>query len=224
MFRLILSLLVFAGGALAVWAQAAKDTQAAAATRKKLQTKITVEFKETRLDDAAKELKQLVEEAGGGTLSFDYALGVSRNLTVTYTGKDKTLAEALDGMFQKNGLGYVVVSQEKDRYDGWLRIKQGKERGYPEGQAPVAKGPDKEKPKTVVEKPAKEKPVTKEKTPVAEGDKAEQTAAARLSLAKDLIDTGKTAKGQEWLEDIVKMYPGTKAAEEAKKLLAKLKK
>lgn len=219
MSRLLLSLVLFGATPLAAWAQAVKDTQGAAATRKKLQTKITVEFKDARLEDATKELKQLVEDAGSGSLSFQFDLGVSRNLTVTYSGKDKTLADVLDGMFQKNGLGYLVVSQEKDRYDGWVKIKQGKERGYPLGQTPVAKGPDKEKPKTTPEKPA-----VKEKPPVAEGDKAEQIATARLSLAKDIIDTGKVAKGKEWLEEIVKLYPTTKAAEEAKKLLAKLKK
>lgn len=219
MCRLLLSLVVLTAGPQAALAQAVKDTQGAAATRKKLQTKITVEFKDAQLEDATKELKQLVEDAGGGSLSFQFDLGVSRNLNVTYSGKDKTLAEALDGMFQKNGLGYVVVSLEKDRYDGWLKIKQGKERGYPVGQAPAAKGPDKEKPQTTPEKP-----VVKDKPPVAEGDKAEQIATARLSLAKDIIETGKIAKGKEWLEEIVKMYPATKAAAEAKKLLAKLKK
>ena len=117
------------------------------------------------------------------------------------------------------GLGYVVVSLEKDRYDGFLKIKQGKERGYPLGQGPVAKAPDKDKPKTAPEKPA-----AKPKPPVAEGDKAEKTAAARLSLAQELIETGKTVKGIAWLEGIVEMYPTTKAAAEAKKLLAKLKK
>lgn len=220
MFRLALCIIVAVSGTLAVWAQATKDTQAAAATRKKLQTKITVEFKEARLEDCAKELKQLVEDAGGGNLSIQYDLGISRNMTVTFSGKDKPLADVLDGMFQKNGLGYLVVSQEKDRYDGWLKIKMGKERGYPAGQGPVAKGPDKDKPK--IENP-KEKPVVKEKPPLTEGDKAEQAATSKLNLAQSLIDTGKTAKGKEWLLDIIKMYPATNAAAEAKKLLEKPK-
>jgi hypothetical protein len=222
MCRLLLCCVAGVTLAAAAWAQAVKDTQAAAVTRKKLQTKITVEFKDAKVVDCTKELKQLVEEAGGGAISFQFDVGVSMNLTITYVGKDKTLAEVLDGMFQKNGLGYIVVSNEKERYDGWIKIKQGKERGYPLGQAPAVKTP--EKPKPEPEKPAKEKPAAKEKPPLPEGEKAEQMAAAKLSLAKELIDTGKTAKGKEWLEELLKMYPNTKAAAEAKKLLDKLKK
>lgn len=222
MYRVLLSLIALAVGSTPVLAQAVKDTNAAAATRKKLQTKISVEFKDTKLVDCTKEIKEKVEDAGGGALSFRFEIGVSMNLTITYSAKDQTLAEVLDGMFQKNGLGYIVVSIEKDRDDGWIKIRQGKERGYPAGATPVAKGPDKEKPKPPPEKPAKEPP--KEKPPATEGDKAEETATARLSLAKALIEAGKTDKVKERLEDIIKMYPTTKAAEEAKKLLEKLKK
>lgn len=217
MLRVLLSVALLPVVALPVQAQAAKDTQGAAATRKKLQTKINVDFKDTRLVDCTKELKQLLEDAGGGSISFQFALGVSMNLTVTYAAKEQTVADILDGMFQKNGLGYVVISQEKDRYDGWVQIKQGKERGYPLGTTPVAK--PLEKPKTI----PPEKPPIKEKPPVSEGDKAEQIAAARLSLAKDLFDAGKTDRAKERLQEIIKLYPTTKAAEEAKKLLGKIK-
>ena len=64
----------------------------------RIAVRISVEFKDTRLDDALKEIKQLVEEAGAGGLSFQHDLGVSMNLTVTYAGKDQTLrAWLVDG-------------------------------------------------------------------------------------------------------------------------------
>jgi autotransporter-associated beta strand protein len=42
-----------------------------------------------------------------------------------------TLEEALDAMFKKNGLGYIVISKKNNAYDGSVQIKQGKERGSP---------------------------------------------------------------------------------------------
>jgi autotransporter-associated beta strand protein len=45
-----------------------------------------------------------------------------------------TLAEVFDGMFKKNGLGYIVISGKNNGYDGSIQIKQGKERGFPEAK------------------------------------------------------------------------------------------
>jgi hypothetical protein len=103
------------------------DTPKAAETRKKLQTKITVNFKDTPLKDVIEEIKD--EHVKG--LTFIYDTGVSKNQAITYSGKDVTLAEAFDAMFKKNGLGYIVISGKKDAYDGSIKIKQGKERGFP---------------------------------------------------------------------------------------------
>jgi hypothetical protein len=36
------------------------------------------------------------------------------------------------------GLGYVVRSEEGAAHDGWVTIRPGRERGYPEGPRPVA--------------------------------------------------------------------------------------
>jgi autotransporter-associated beta strand protein len=133
-YRLLTSVAVFALAALTVLADdrpppgAPKDTPKAAATRKKLQQKVSLSFKDTRLADVVDELK---EEAKVSFL-LDTKGGVSQNQTITYTGKDVTLAEALDKMFAKNGLGYVVISGN-NAYDGSVMIKQGKERGYPLG-------------------------------------------------------------------------------------------
>jgi hypothetical protein len=102
------------------------DTPEAAATRKKLQQKVTFKFKDTRLEDALDEIKEDTK------VTFILEKGsVSRNQAVSLDVKDVTLADALDKMFAKNGLGYIVVSGKKDAYNGSILIKQGKERGYP---------------------------------------------------------------------------------------------
>ena len=58
---------------------------------------------------------------------------MSQNTRVTYSGKDVTVEEALDGILKQLDLGYHVVSKDKDRYDGWLHVEKGTHRGYPAG-------------------------------------------------------------------------------------------
>jgi len=122
--RYLASLVVLFALAAVVTAQ---DTPAAARTKKLLKTKTSVEFKDTRLEDAVKEIS---EEVKGIRFLLDAKGGVSRNRTVTYTGKDKTVEVILDEMLTKmGGLGYIVISKKGDAYDGTVKIKVGKERG-----------------------------------------------------------------------------------------------
>src|SRR5438105_3252347 len=153
------------------WA-AEKDTPAAAATRKKLQAKISVDYKDVPLKEIMDDIKQKVNDASGTDLSIymDNPGGVSNNSTLSYSAKDKTVAEILDGMFKNNDLGYVVISKEyktyKGRYDGWLLIVKGKERGYPEepGKEPAKdkdkdrKSAEKSKDKSTNDKPPADNP------------------------------------------------------------------
>jgi hypothetical protein len=113
------------------------DTPAAAATRKLLEKKVTCDYKDTRLEDVVDDLKEQVK---GLKMQLDAKGGVSRNQAITFKAKDVTLAEALDRMFQKNGLGYLVLSKKGDALDGAIWIKQGKERGYPLPQDKDDKG------------------------------------------------------------------------------------
>jgi autotransporter-associated beta strand protein len=106
----------------------ADDTPKAAATRKLLKTKVTVTFKDTRLEDMVEEIKE--EHVKGVNIILDTKGGVSRNQTITYKGANVPLEQALDEMFKKNGLGYVVVSGKNNAYDGAILIRQGKERGF----------------------------------------------------------------------------------------------
>jgi hypothetical protein len=202
-----------------VGAAPAADTQNAANTRnKKLQVKVTVDFDELFLKDCLEELKKQIDDAGAGSLSWQFDLGVSMNLRCTAKAKDKPVADVLDLMFKKVGLGYIVVSKEKDRYDGWLLIKQGKERGYKEGEEPKA-AKDKDKDKAAAKE--KDKAAPKENAESSE-DKLEQRAASRLSQAKQLAKDGKKAKAKEYCEEILKSYSKTKAADGARELLKDL--
>jgi hypothetical protein len=104
------------------------DTPAAKKTHGLLAQKVTCDYKDTPLREVVDDLKEQVK---GLHVQIDSKGGVSANQTITYSGTDAPLADALDAMFKKNGLGFLVVSKKGDAYDGILRIKQGKERGRP---------------------------------------------------------------------------------------------
>jgi hypothetical protein len=105
------------------------DTPLAAKTRKLLKQKITVEFKDTRLEDAMDDIKDQVK---GLKVLLDTKGGVSRNQTITYKAKDKTVAEVFDEMFKKPDLGYIVISKKGNAYDGLVQVRKSKERGFEE--------------------------------------------------------------------------------------------
>ena len=104
------------------------DTPEAAKTRKLLKTKISVEFKDTRLEDAMDEIKT---EVKGFKFLLDKAGGVSRNQTITYKAKDKTVEVILDEMLAKPDLGYIIISKKGNAYNGLVQIRKSKERGTP---------------------------------------------------------------------------------------------
>jgi hypothetical protein len=216
------------------WAWSAdKDSPAAAATRKKLQAKISVEYKDVSIKEIMDDIKQKVNDATGTDLSIwlDNPGGVSNNSTLSYSAKDQTVADILDGMFKDNGLGYVVISKEyktyNSRYDGWLLIVKGKERGYPENgdKEPAAK----EKEKSKKADKSKDKPAADKATddkPKTEDDvaKAERDAGRQLKYVKTYIEDGKNDLAIKHCKEIIKKYPKTEAAKEAKKYLEKLEK
>lgn len=199
-----------------------KDTQGAAHTRaKKLTAKVTVDFKDEMLDECVKELSRQLEAAGVGNLSAAYDTGVSKNQRVTFEAKDQTVAEVLDGIGKKNNLGYYVVSKEKDRYDGWIKITRGSERGWPAGQEPKDKATAKAAPKADPKDKAADRPA--DAPAAADPDREEKAAAAKLVFAKSLIRDGKKDRAKQRLQEIVTQYPNTRAAGEAKQELEKLK-
>lgn len=209
--RAICALVFIAGTVTAFAGQAADDSPKAAETRKKLEKKISVDLADTSLAELADILREKVPGLG---VRLDTAGGVSRNLKITYAAKDKPLAAILDAMFQKNDHGYVVISKEGDAYDGTILIKKGKERGFPLGEEP-AKSVEKPKKTSDAKKMAVKKSEPSTRTP-------EQDASGKLQLARELLKDGKKDKAKPRLEDIVKKYPDTKAAEQARQLLKEM--
>jgi S1-C subfamily serine protease len=85
-------------------------------------------------------------------------------------------------------------------------------------------GTEKDKPKPPADKPAaevKEQPKQANK-PADDPEELEATAARRLKLARSLARDGLVDKARERYEEIVKQFPKTKAAAEARDLLDKL--
>jgi hypothetical protein len=155
----------------------------------------------------------------------------------------------LNDICDKGDLGWYVISQQNTAYDGLVKITRGKERGYEAGKEPdktAAKDkPDpkdkpspKDKPDPTKDKPdPKDKPSPKDKPdpkvnpepkdkpePKVEDDpeEIERRAGRKLRLVKELIEDNMVDRAKDNLEELLKKYPKTKAAEEAKKLLDKL--
>jgi colicin import membrane protein len=197
-------------------------------------------------------------------------------LTINYSADEKPVDAILDEMFSKNQLGYVIVSDSKDRRDGFIIIKKGKQRGYEAGEEEAkdkaavkdkkdGAKPDKDgdnepkKDKAVKDKAAKDKAAkdkrakdkdkgdkdddddkpakdkaSKDKKdkaskdkPMKDGgdedvDKTELQASSKLKLAKMLQKDGLVKKAIVRFKDIVKDFPKTKAADEARAILKKL--
>ncbi len=219
--RKLAALMVIGVATIGLHLARADDTPKAAETRKKLATKIDVDYSDTSLSDVVADLKEKVPAMG---IRLDVAGGVSRNLKITYKAKQKTLADVLDGMFQKNGYGYVVTSKEGDAYDGSIFVKQGKERGFAVGEEPTkATAKSKSEGATKTAKKGSTPPKAKStETDDGEAANPEQQAALKLRLAKDVLKDGKKARAKERLQDIVEKFPDTKAAEEARQILKDL--
>ena len=118
----------------------AQESPSAIATRKKLKQKITVDFKDigtkTVFDDIKGEMDKPV------AFKIDANSGVSNNSKLTYKAKDKAVEEVLNELSDKYEFGWIVVSNPKDRNDGFVIIRKstkGKERGYEAGKEPKEK-------------------------------------------------------------------------------------
>lgn len=209
----------------------ADDTPKAAATRKKLQQKISVNYKDTLLRDVIEDLKEKVE--GLGVLP-DTKGGVNLNSKISFKAENKPFAEVLDEICTKNDMGYFIIAQQGGARDGNLKLTRGKERGFEDGQGPKdgGKGEEKGKGKGKTEEKAKaktedkpkddEKPKTEDKPKEDDPEKEEGDAARKLKFAKELVTDKKIEKAKDRLEEIIKRYPRTKAGAEAKELLEKL--
>ena len=152
-------------------------------------------------------------------VKFYYASGVSKNQAISYAAKDKPAKDVLDEVFKKQGLGYLFNKKAMDRQEGWIQIVQGDERG---DEMKKESTPTKVPTKTPPKPPAKadSAPMKAE----ASGADDEKAASAKLRQAKSFLENGQPEDAKDYYEQVIKRYPKTKAAAEAKELLEKLKK
>ena len=177
-------------------ASQAADTPAAEFTRsKRLAAKITLSAKEKPLKAVFDEISDQLEAKKYGRLRFEIAPAVSSLVpsTVNLDVKDQPLSAVLTTLLNPAGLGYVVVSSETDAKDGWIRIVKS------DGKAP---------------EPPKGPPATADE---------EKDAKLKLDTAKQAIKDGKPGDAKFLLTFIVKKYPTSAVAAEAKTLLESLK-
>ena len=117
----------------------AQETPSAQSARKKLQQKISVEWKDIGIkaitDDIKREMDQPV------AFKIDNTTGISNNSKMTYKADNKTVEQILNDLSDKGEFGWFIKSDPKDRNDGWIIIRKykDKERGVEGGKAP-AKG------------------------------------------------------------------------------------
>lgn len=231
----LVCLICFVGASLA--ADAPKDTSTASFTKnKKLKGKVTVEAKDVPLKDIIADISSQLEDLKLGPISVSYDTGLSGNTKTSLNVKDTPAEEALADVLKKLGLGFTVISKEKDRYDGWVRVSKADaetttkpaETTKPKPTEPVKTTEPKKpevtkpvepvKPKETVKPLDKLKPMETEATAeeIAEDD---AQALKRLDLAKKHLTDDNKADAQELLKYILKRYPKSKSAPEAKKLL-----
>ena len=137
-------LMIAAVGALSFsWVQAAnaQESKAAATTRKKLQQKVTLDFKDVGTKDVFDDIKREMDKPCN--FKIDNKTGVSNNTKLTYKCKDTTVEKVLNDLSDKYDFGWVVISNEgNNKIDGWVVIRKsdkGKERGYEAGKEPKGK-------------------------------------------------------------------------------------
>lgn len=123
-----------------------KDSDKAAAARKALDSKITVDYKEEKVSDVADDLAKKIAEASKTEVKIDLdskVSGVTRNAKITFASKDKPAKELLDEFCKANGYGWLIVSGTYSggkkpaaypaaKWDGVILITKGDERGYPD--------------------------------------------------------------------------------------------
>ncbi len=113
-----------------------EETPSAKATRKKLQQKITLDAKDVGFKALTEDIKREMDKPV--SFKIDNVSGISNNTKLTYSCKDKTVEEILNELADKYEFGWYVVSNAKDRNDGWVMIRKykDKERGYESGKEP----------------------------------------------------------------------------------------
>jgi putative peptide zinc metalloprotease protein len=107
-----------------------RPTSSSIKTLRHLQDRVNVSYHEARLADVFADLNRQVKSV---RLYLDPEVKQSDDLKVTYQARGQRLATVLDKIFEELYLGYVLVSDETNDHDGWLKVRPGRERGFAEG-------------------------------------------------------------------------------------------
>jgi hypothetical protein len=116
------------------------DSAAASLTRANLlKVRVRGEFSDARLGDVLKEFAAQAEMRTGEPVFWTYGADFPFGKKISFSVKDEFFAAALDSVLSSagGGLGYVVVSKDGDKHDGWVLLTTGGERGM-ERQPPTA--------------------------------------------------------------------------------------
>jgi hypothetical protein len=113
-----------------------EETPSAQAARKKLKQKISIDEKEIGFKAMLDAIKGEMDKPV--SFKIDNISGISNNSKVTFAAKDKTVEEVLNALADKYEFGWYVVSNAKDRNDGFVMVRKfkDKERGYESGKEP----------------------------------------------------------------------------------------
>jgi hypothetical protein len=198
--------------------KAAPDSPIVKKTREKLEAKITVEFTDDQIKDVVEELGKMLE------VSIRlHDPSIPRQKRINYKAMDKPGKDVLDEMLKTDGLGYVIHRKENanDRYEGYVDIVVGDQRGDP---TPPKKDKDAKTAKPDPKAKGDKSDAAKTTKTETSDEEKERLAKSRLKLAKQFVEDGQKEDAIDFLESLLKKYPNTEAATEAKKLLEKLKK
>ena len=128
MHRFVCCLFVLGVGLAASAQDKDKDTAKAAATKKALESKISVDYKDTLLQDVLMDLAEKTKAASKEDIQFkrDPKGGATQNQKINYVAKEKTVKVVLDEFTKEAGLSWSVISGKYKefgtKYDGFVFI------------------------------------------------------------------------------------------------------
>jgi hypothetical protein len=173
-----------------------RETPAAAATRLRLaRVKVRGSFQDARLGDILKEFAQLAEEQTGEPVLWTYAPGFPAQVRIQVELAEQSLLQALDQVLTAGS----KASQQNLGYVV-LSLPDHKHDGWVRLTTHGERG---------------------QELPAATAEE-EQQAHERLATAQKLLADNKPAAAKIYLEVIVKKYPTTAAARQARLLLEKI--
>lgn len=108
-----------------------KDTPAAESTRTKLlKTKVVADFKvAVSVGEILKDFAEQVDRKSGQPVMWAYGAGFPYSQKLVFACECE-LDKALDELFTKVGKsGYIVIASQGNKYDGWVWLTSGDERG-----------------------------------------------------------------------------------------------